>query len=317
MAKRVIISDESVNCYGTWVRTEGVDISQYERNPVLLWMHWRGVIIGCVKDIRKENGKITGEPWFDEVREESKQAKRQWEKGTLRMVSANLEVTETNDDLTLVKPGQYRAVAWRSKLVEVSMVDIGGNDNALPLVFTYKDKELKLAAGENSEGLPLLTYNNNNQKEEKMDYKVIALKLGLPETATENEILSSIELLNGYKTANEQLRQEREQMQLASITEAVETAIAEKRILAEKKEHFIGVGKKIGLESLKLTFASMTPAQKPMDLIHQDSTTGAMILNWKKLSDVPSDKIKELRDNDKPTHMKLYKAEYGVECPIY
>ena len=186
MAKRVIISDESVNCYGTWVRTEGVDISQYERNPVLLWMHWRGVIIGCVKDIRKENGKITGEPWFDEVREESKQAKRQWEKGTLRMVSANLEVIETNDDPALVKPGQYRAVAWRSKLVEVSMVDIGGNDNALPLVFTYKDKELKLAAGENSEGLPLLTYNNNNQKEEKMDYKVIALKLGLPETATRN-----------------------------------------------------------------------------------------------------------------------------------
>ena len=44
MAKRIVISDESVNCYGTWISTAGMDISQYERNPVLLWMHWRGVI---------------------------------------------------------------------------------------------------------------------------------------------------------------------------------------------------------------------------------------------------------------------------------
>lgn len=54
MAKRIIISDESVNCYGTWVKTDGVDISQYERNPVLLWMHWRGIIIGCIKDIKRK-----------------------------------------------------------------------------------------------------------------------------------------------------------------------------------------------------------------------------------------------------------------------
>ena len=208
MAKRIIISDESVNCYGTWVKTDGVDISQYERNPVLLWMHWRGIIIGCIKDIKKEGDKITGEPYFDEVRDESKLAKQQWDKGTLKMASANFEVTETSDAPELIKPGQYRATATRSKLIEISMVDIGGNDNALPLVLTFKGQELKLAAGENSDGLPLLTNINNQKDEEKMDYKAIALKLGLPETAGENEILSSIDVLNGYKTANQQLRSE-------------------------------------------------------------------------------------------------------------
>ena len=54
MGKRIVISDESVNCYGTWISTAGMDISQYEKNPVLLWMHWRGVIIGCIKDVKKE-----------------------------------------------------------------------------------------------------------------------------------------------------------------------------------------------------------------------------------------------------------------------
>ncbi len=315
MAKRIIISDESVNCYGTWISTGGMDISQYEKNPVLLWMHWRGVIIGCIKDIRKEEGRVTGEPWFDEVREESKQAKAQWEKGTLRMASANIDVIEVSDAPEHVKPGQYRAAVTRSKLTEVSMVDIGGNDNALPLVLSFQGKELKLAAGESSDFLPLLITNHNNT-DVKMDYKAIALKLGLPETATENEILSAIEVLLGYKTANEQLRQEKEQMQLAGITAAVETAVTERRITADKKNHFVELGKKVGLETLKLTLEAMTPAQKPLDLIQPGAGhegTG----EFKKLSDVPADKLMELRTNDKPTYMKLYKAEYGVECPNY
>lgn len=314
MAKRIVISDESVNCYGTWIRTDGMDISQFEKNPVLLWMHWRGVIIGCIKDIRKEDGRVTGEPWFDEVREESKQAKAQWEKGTLRMASAGLDVIEVSDAPEHVKPGQYRATVTRSKLTEVSMVDIGGNDNALPLVLSFQGKELKLAAGEASDFLPLL-HNTNPNKDQKMDYKAIALKLGLPETATENDILSAIEVLLGYKTANEQLRQEKERMQLAGITAAVETAIIERRITADKKDHFVELGKKVGLESLKLTFEAMTPVQKPLDLIRPNAKE--VQDEWKKLSDVPADKLMELRTNDKPAYMRLYKAEYGVECPKY
>lgn len=314
-ARRIVISDESVNCYGTWISTDGMDITQYEKNPVLLWMHWRGVIIGCIKDIRKEDGRVTGEPWFDEVREESKQAKAQWEKGTLRMASANIDVIEVSDDARHVKPGQYRATITKSKLTEVSMVDIGGNDNALPLMLSSGGKELKLAAGEESECLPLLI-NNTQKTEEKMDFKAIALKLGLPETATENEILSAIEVLLGYKTANEQLRKEKEEMQMAGITTAVETAITERRITADKKGHFVELGKKVGLETLKLTFEAMTPVQKPLDLIRASAgSPGAG--EWKKLSDVPADKLMELRENDKPAYTRLYKAEYGVECPRY
>ena len=315
MGKRIVISDESVNCYGTWISTEGMDISQYEKNPVLLWMHWRGVIIGCIREVKKEEGRVTGEPWFDEVREESRQAKAQWEKGTLRMASANVEVLECSNAPDLVKPGQYRATVIRSRLTEVSMVDIGGNDNALPLILNSDGKELKLAAGEESEILSLLI-DNTQKSDEKMDFKAIALKLGLPEAATEKEILSTIEVLLGYKTANEQLRKEKEQMQLAGITAAVESAIAERRITAEKKNHFVEVGKKVGLESLKLTFEAMAPVQKPTDFIRlagKDQATS----DYKKLSDVPDDMMMELRDNYKETYMKLYKAEYGVDCPNY
>ena len=64
---RIRISNETLNQYGTWIKTEGVDLNQFKRNPVMLWMHERGKIIGCIKNISVENNEITGEPYFDEV----------------------------------------------------------------------------------------------------------------------------------------------------------------------------------------------------------------------------------------------------------
>lgn len=326
MAKRIRISNESLNCYGTWVKTDGADCSQFEKNPVLLYMHWRGMIIGNIKNFKVENGEMTGEPYFDEVREESKLAKQQYEKGTLVMCSANFDVLELSEEPTLLKPGQTRPTVTRSKLVEVSMVDIGGNDDALVLL-SYQGKELKLAAGEDCRDLPLLKTNggddphNNNQKtENEMDFKAIALKLGLPETAMEADILSSIGVLLGYKTANETLRLEKEQLQLAGITAMVNDAVTAGKFTADKKDHFIELGKKTGTESLKLTLESMATVMKPTDVINRGvgmQLAGGGAQDYKKLSEVPAEKVMELRNTDKPTYMKLYKAEYGVECPQY
>lgn len=317
--KRIVISDESVNCYGTWIKTDGVDISQYERNPVLLWMHWRGCLIGSIKDVRKEGDKITGEPYFDEAREESKLAKKQWEAGTLRMCSGSFDVQEVSEAVENTKKGQYRATVTKSKLIEVSMVDIGGNDNALPLKLNYNGLELNLAAGEQSATLPLLNNNKKQKTEKKMDanYTAVAIKLGLKETATESEILSKIELLLGYQTANEQLRAEKEEITLSAITTEVKGAVAKRLILADKESHFIELGKKVGIESLKSTFESMSPQQKPMDLIGKGVGGGSGSGSYTKLSDVPADELIVLRAEDKTTYMKLYKAEYGVECPKY
>lgn len=106
-------------------------------------------------------------------------------------------------------------------------------------------------------------------------------------------------------------------MQLSAITQTVKEATAKHLILAEKETHFIELGKKVGIDSLKLTFESMTPIQKPLNLINTTGGGSSMSLDWKKLSDVPADKMEELRNSDKPTYMKLYKAEYGVDCPKY
>lgn len=321
-SRRVRISDSSLNCYGTRVLTEGVDLEQFNRNPLLLWMHIRAfrgthdevLPIGTVKDVKVEGDDITGELVFDDKDEFARQIARKWDDGILKMVSPNFDIVAVDEDPSLALPGQTRATVTKSKLIELSVVDIGGND--ANMVLNKDGKRLKLNEGGDCLGIPLL--GSITKKNEKMkDLKTIALKLGLPETASEEEILNAIGLLLGYKAANETLRQEKEQLQLAGITQVVDAAVAARKISADKKDHFIALGKTAGIESLKLTFDAMSAALKPTEVIHGNATQLSGSAEYKKLSDVPADKLMELRDADKPTYMKLYKAEYGVECPEY
>lgn len=328
MGKKARISNESVNCYGTRVLTSGVDLSQYERNPVLLYMHERGSIVGLVKNLKVEGQDIVGEPVFDCATELSQTLKKQWEFGSLRMVSANFEVLDTSKDEALVMEGQTRETVTRAKLIEVSMVDIGGNDDAIVLSRTHEGKQMTLAKdGDPSGLLPLLDKESNNPlKQEKMELKDLAIKLGLKETATEEEVnakLASLNLAAGKVAALESqvqtLQGQQEQMQLAAITSTVEDAIAQKRLAANLKDHFVELGKKMSLDSLKMTLSAMQPQGKLSMVVGKDSQ-GRMIQldaddfsQFKKLSEVPQDRFMKLRHEHRDQYIALYKAEFGFE----
>ena len=184
--KRVRISNESLNSYGTRVLTAGMNVEQYNRNPVLLYMHERGQVIGYVKDLKVEGDEVTGELMFDEATELSQRCKKQWEFGSLKMVSAGIDILELSEDPKHLVQGQTSPTISKSKLFEVSLVDIGANDDAIVLQKDGKRIELgKDAAKE----LPLLHSNNNkNQKPKQMDQEKLALELGLPKDADEATI---------------------------------------------------------------------------------------------------------------------------------
>lgn len=314
MAKEVVISTSILNSHGSRVLTEGIDTTQYRRNPVLLWMHTRGwdgdsMPIGRVENLRVEGDSLIGTPVFDPNDEFARRVADKWENGFLRAASAGIEIIETSTDPGQVLPGQWRATITRSKLVEVSIVDIGANDDALQL-YENGRKMLKLMAGEESEYLPLI--NNNTQKEEKMELKTIALKLGLPETATEDDILSGIEKLSCCKEENERLQREKEQMELAGIEAAVDGAIADRRVTADKKEHFLELGKKVGVKALQETLSLMQPARKPTDVIREkDHGRGS----YAKLSEVPAEELEKMKEEQPGEYARLYRAEYGMDIP--
>ena len=285
----------------------------------MLYMHLRGgqyKPIGVIVNLRLENGVLYGTPKFDEDTEEERIIKAKWERGTLRMLSAGLEVIEWSDDPKWLKPGQSRPTVIKCKLIEVSVVDIGSNDDALQVGLYHEGKLLTLAAGEESDHLPLLSRtetesgdetpatspedeqnpNNNSNNMEK-----ILLKLGLAPGATEDEAVAAIG----------RLQEEKNTITLARITDAVDTAVKEKRITADKKEKYLNLGKQIGLDSLNALFADMTPAQKPLDLVKPAGGSGApsdVKLTW---ATATADQLADLRDNNREEYVRLYREHFG------
>lgn len=85
-----------------------------------------------------------------------------------------------------------------------------------------------------------------------------------------------------YQNANARLISEKDNLQkeldklkLAGVTTLVDTAIAEGKIGADKKEHFITLGKTVGAESLKLTFDAMNAAVRPTAILAGGKTSSA------------------------------------------
>jgi hypothetical protein len=264
---RVRLTNDTLNSYGYRVLTDGVDISQYERNPILLYMHNRGKAIGLIKDIKRENGEITGEPVFDEATELSCQCKKQWEFGSLRMVSIGFEVIETSEAPEHLVSGQRYATVTKSRLIEVSLVDIGANNDAIRL---HRNGQL-ITLGDGGEcPLPILEHKPNNNPQ--MDIKTLALQLGLPETADEAAVNAKLAELKSSNDEAERMREENDKLKLAQLTTAVDAAVAAKKIPADKKQHFIDLGKKVGIDDLNATLDAMSPAMKLSGAISPEST---------------------------------------------
>lgn len=328
MAKEVIISTSGLNCYGGRVLTSGIDLTQFQKNPLLLWMHRRSfdrdaMPIGRIDNLRTDGDRLIGTPVFDQNDEFAKKIESKWDNGFLRMASAGIEIIETSDAPEHLLQGQTRRTITRCRLEEVSIVDMGGNDEALQL-YDRSGKVLKLAAGEDNDALPLLAPekkddpsgtapdgkadNQTNKLTQSMNKEILQL-LGLSETATEQEAVGALRLLKEKADKVETL-------QLASITAVVDGAIAEKRITADKKEHFVNIGKAAGIDSLRTTLSLMQPVRKPTEVIHQtDTPRDDEPKTYAKLSDVPADQMEKLREERPQDYERLYKAEYGHDIP--
>lgn len=314
-SNRVRLTNDSLNSYGTRVLTDGLDIEQYNRNPVLLWMHHRGQVIGTVTDLMREHGEITGLLNFDEASELSQRCKKQWEFGSLRMVSVGIDILEWSNDPYLAVEGQTMATITKSKLTEVSVVDIGANDDAIRL--NYQGQQLNLSAG-GACPLPSL-YNQSNQPQStyptEMDTKVLALKLGLPEGADETAIYAKIDEIKATSAEVETLRAEKEAVIQREVEALVDGAVAEKKIELKMRDHFLQLGKSVGADNLRTTFQSMSPREK-LSATLNSSGQAVQPKTYAKLSDVPSEELMQLRDSDPDRYKQLYKAEYGIDCEL-
>lgn len=318
MAKDFIINTSGLNSYGTRVLTPGIDLTQYKRNPVLLYMHTRGfdgksTPIGRVENIRVEGDELRGTPVFDMKDPFAAEIGRKWEEDFIRMCSAGLEPVELSTATEHLLPGQSRATVVRSKLVEVSIADIGSNDDALQL-YEPSGRILRLASGADSEIVPLLKNahapaapapgKNNGNNQTLFSMNKILLTLGLPETATEDEAIGAIAELQGALARVETL-------ELARIEAAVDAAIEARKTTADKRDHLITLGKKAGFDTLQSTIAMLTPVQKPTQLINPAGGAASGASVELAYSDMSDEQLRKLEKENPEKFLQLFKAEFG------
>jgi uncharacterized small protein (DUF1192 family) len=249
-----ILSDDSVNESGFRIDTEGIDISQFKLNPIMLYMHNRAnewtnpelLPIGIWKNIRKEGGKLLADAEFDMQHKFAAEVARKVEIGHLKACSVGIRVLAISDDEADLQKGQTRSTITKSKLLEASIVDIPRNGNALKLAFEDGADLTELG------GVAIEKMNNILPFiKSKLNMKIVLSTLGLKEDATEVQALAAVtELKNSITQLQEEktkLEAEmlafKEQKATEKCVALVEKAITEKKITLSDKDNWLKLAK--------------------------------------------------------------------------
>lgn len=317
--KKLIWTDESLNCYGFWVLSAGIDMSRFDKNPIMLFNHHR-TEYGKIDEILPigkwqnyeidKNGVISGEPVFDAKDPFAAKIADKVSGGFLSACSIGIRILEVSEDPKYLKPGQLRPTVTKCELREVSVVDIPANPNAAGVVL-YDDNDKVISLNDGGDFGPLHIIKNQNSN--KM-FKQIALKLGLPESATGAEVLAKLDagisqiatLKSERDKAVAELQELKDKAAAARKKEAsdlVEQALKDGRIDAAQK----GVYEKLfeaDHENAKAALNSLPMRQSLRNRVTSEDGDSFEKMSWDELD--RKGLLKELKEK----HPDLYQQKF-------
>lgn len=287
MPNTFIVSDESRNNLGVIIKTAGIDINQFKRNPVMLYMHDREKgVVGRWENIRKDGKQLLADAVFDDSTDLGKQVKNQVENGFLRSASIGIEVIET-------KTIDGVETVTQSVLTEISIVDIPANDNALKLYRkSTKGNRVFIALGLDpgkkdlkSELVRLLQLSEDatdeailavisrlleTDGEEPVSDVDNAIKAGLIGPNDRKEYLTMARISPGlFRSIIEREKDKRR----GTLEMMIDNAIKERKIMLPQKDMFLSIGERIGVNDLSRLLLALVPVRKITSFINRDSWT--------------------------------------------
>lgn len=321
MTHTFIVNTENVNEYGYRILTDGIDYRQYMRNPVVLFMHDRynqkdrgSEVIGRVVKLFKKDTQLVAEIEFDEKDPFAKKIADKVEGGFIRMASMSADVKGTSSDPELLLSNQQYETVTKCKLVEISIVDIGGNDDALKL---------------SKEGKPLELKKVNIKKTDMSKLVTIALALGIAAETPEDTVVGEVQKLKLAKEASDkkviELEKQINGIRVSEATTLVEKAISLSLIPESLKATQIKAfendfeGQKVILSKLivdaeaKSTQSQTHTTVKDVILSGGKSTAATPETTFDYLQKFDVVELKRIRDNEPEKYAKLAKEyEQGV-----
>lgn len=153
-----VICDNTLNRKGWRLLVEGIDQAGFLTNPVCVVQHntW-SIPVGKWKNLKVENSILTGTVEFDRNDEEAVRLYWKYKDGFMNAVSLHvIPLTESEEPQMLVQGQKYPTIVT-SELLEISLVTVPGQKNAVKL-FAPNGEDYKLS---------LIT--NKNEKEMKVE----------------------------------------------------------------------------------------------------------------------------------------------------
>jgi HK97 family phage prohead protease len=136
-----VFSDETPDRYGDVVSVGGWELDEFRSNPIILWQHSPWEPVGRCVDVRVEEvdgrqalvGTVEfADPGTSEIADATRELVRQ---GILKAVSVGFNIVDAQVPSEKVAEalgiGQYGLWITRARLLEVSLVSIPANPNAL------------------------------------------------------------------------------------------------------------------------------------------------------------------------------------------
>jgi hypothetical protein len=266
-----VLLDESVVMYGFRALMTGAQLESFLKNPVMLFMHERAqagyskpleedvvLPIGKWYDIRVEGDKLLAKPEFDDDDEFAKRIEGKVKKGYLNASSICLEPIAATDEMSLMLPGQTGPTVTKWGLLEASIVDIPNCRNALAIRNSASNQTISLNNADSNENAIAFLENLIPKNFDTMLLKLMAVKLGLPDTATEAEVTQKLaEVLTANSTsvteltklkgdllnASNELASLKLAAEEAKVNNLVDGAIAAKKLAAGDRERYVKLAK--------------------------------------------------------------------------
>lgn len=328
MAKTFILHDESLNSYGFWIKTDGLDWSLFDNNPIALFMHIRPgeydnrgkdmlLPIGIWENRKQQGGNVLADFNPDTDDEFANRINKKVEKGIIKMASLGVEPVKWSEDKADLKPGQTRPTVIKAIVKEASIVDIGSNRSALRLynpggeLITLSDDPSKCA-------VPLI--KQINQNEDKMKKVIGYLKLA--DDANEAEVYQAIVKLNEKITALEadkvkldaeilKHKTSDETEQKARVKTLIDAAVKDRKILESSRADYVALAEK-DFDNTKKILDGMPVMTKLADGTDQTGKKNKFEgKTWKDLD--KSGQLGELKLADFSKFKDLFKEEFGKE----
>lgn len=313
-----VVSDESVNSLGLRIITEGIDVSRFQKNPVMLYDHddCNRLPIGKWSELKKADGTMTATANFDDQDDFAKQIKGKAEQKIIQMASIGIIPIEWSDDPKLMLPGQDGPTITKSILREISITPFGSNHNA----FRMYDKDgnmLNLAEATKM-------FNKNDKKDTNMSQTnlkmLLTTGLDLNDDMPDNELvkhcLQLSQQVQNVTQERDSLKNELQDLkkkdEVKLKEQLIANAVSDKKITEKQKQAYM----ELSYEQAKNIIDAIEKPVNLKDYTNQDGNSGndkRKDWTFKDWSQNDPDGLEQMKLNDTDKYKELFKAEYNKE----